>query len=127
MKKVDKTVKQETLYIGIWTVILSVMMQSVFLIIGKWDYTVLLGNILSGALAIANFFFIGITVQIAIAKNDEKEAKKVIRLSQSLRMLLIFVIVVLGVVLPVFNMWTSIIPLLFPRIAIIFRMFFNKK
>lgn len=55
MKKVDKTVLRETGYIALFVILLSVLMQAVFLIIGKWDYTVLLGNLLSAA-AVGNFF-----------------------------------------------------------------------
>lgn len=47
--KIDATVRRETIYIAVWVGILSLLMEAVFLIIGKWDYTVLLGNLLSGA------------------------------------------------------------------------------
>jgi hypothetical protein len=46
MKKIEPVVYKETLNIAIWTLILSAIMQAVFLVIGKWDYTVLLGNVL---------------------------------------------------------------------------------
>ncbi|MBE6884281.1 MAG: ATP synthase subunit I [Ruminococcaceae bacterium] len=120
MKKMDETVKRETLYIAVWVAILSAVMQAVFLIIGHWDYTVLLGNLLSGGAAVANFLLMGITVQSAVAK-EEKEAKNTMKMSQSLRTLLLFAVVVLGVLLDCFNIWASIIPLFFPRIAVMFR------
>jgi len=116
----DETVKRETLYIAVWVAILSAVMQAVFLIIGHWDYTVLLGNLLSGGAAVANFLLMGITVQSAVAK-EEKEAKNTMKMSQSLRTLLLFAVVVLGVLLDCFNIWASIIPLFFPRIAVMFR------
>ena len=46
MKKIDPTIKKETLYIAAFVIIFSVLMQSVFLIIGKWDVEVLFGNII---------------------------------------------------------------------------------
>ena len=58
MLKVDKTVLKETKYIAAVTVILSVLLQAVFLIIHKWNYTVLLGNVLGAAAATGNFFLI---------------------------------------------------------------------
>ena len=125
MKKTDAAVKRETLYVASWVLILSAIMEAVFLIINKWDYTVLLGNLLSGALAIFNFFLIGLTVQNAVEK-DEKEAKNTIKVSQSLRFLMMLVVVAIGALLPCFNIWTSIIPLLFPRIAIAFWGAFKK-
>ena len=56
MKKIDATVLKETKYILFWALILSALMQAVFLIIRQWDYTVLLGNLLSGGSAVLNFF-----------------------------------------------------------------------
>ena len=119
MGKLDKAVKRETMYVAIWVIILSVLMQAVFLAIGKWDYTVLLGNLLSGTFAILNFLLMGITVQKALSKNDEKLAKNTIRLSQSMRTFMLFVVAALGALLDCFNIWTALIPLLFPRVAIL--------
>ena len=42
LKKVDPVVMKETRYIAITVLILSALMQAVFLIIGQWNYTVLL-------------------------------------------------------------------------------------
>ena len=81
MKKIDAVVIKETKYIGLWTLVLSLLMQAVFLVIGRWDYTVLLGNLLSGAAAILNFLLMGITVQRALGK-EEAEAKTFIKMSQ---------------------------------------------
>jgi len=77
MKKIDATVLKETGFIAAFTLILSLLMQSVFLIIGKWDYTVLLGNLLGYLAAVGNFFLLGLTVQSAVEK-EEKEAKSLI-------------------------------------------------
>ena len=63
--KVDATVKKETKYIAYFSFILSVLIQAVFVLLKSWDYTVLLGNILSLLVAIMNFYFMGITVQKA--------------------------------------------------------------
>lgn len=126
MKKIDKTVIKETKYILLWVVILSALTQAVFLILGKWDITVLLGNLLSGTAAVLNFLLMGITVQNAVQK-EEKEAKNTMRFSQLYRFLFLIVVVILGAVLPCFSLWTVIIPLFFPRIAIVFRPFFDKK
>ena len=117
MTKIDATVQRETKYIAAWVVIFSVLMQAVFLLIGKWDYTVLLGNILSATGAILNFLFMGITVQKAVLK-DEKDAKTAVRLSMIYRTLFMLAFMVVGAVVPVFNLWASLIPFLFPRLAI---------
>lgn len=116
----DKTVLKETGYIALWTAILSLLMQAVFLLIGRWDYTVLLGNLLSAAAVIGNFLLMGITVQKAVDK-EEKAAAAAMKFSQALRLFLLFGIAALGVLLPCFNTWAVLIPFFFPRIALIFR------
>ena len=125
-EKVDKTVIKETLYISVWVLILSAVTQAVFLIIGKWSLSVLFGNLLSGVTGILNFFLMGLTVQAAVIK-DEKKAALSMKVSQILRMLLIFAVATVGVLLNCFNTVTVILPLFFPRIAISFRPLFNKK
>lgn len=124
--KIDKVVLQETAYIAVWTLILSAVMQAVFLVIGKWDYTVILGNLLGAAANMLNFFLMALTVQKALEK-EEKEAKQAMKLSHSMRMLMLFVMALLGILLPCFNTIATVIPFFFTRIAIMFRQFFKSK
>ena len=126
MKRIDETVIKETKYIAAWVFLFSVLMQAVFLIIGKWNYTVLLGNLLSAAATVMNFFLLGITVQNALGK-EEKEIKTAMKVSQIYRFLFLVIIVILGVTLPCFHIWAVMIPMFFPRIAIAFRPFFDRK
>jgi len=120
MIKVSSTVKNETLYIAYFSLILSVIMQSVFVFLNKWTYTVLLGNLLSFGAAILNFFIMGITVQKAVTL-EVSDAKKLMKSSQNLRKAGLFVLVVIGVIAPLFNTVAVIVPLFFPRIAVSFR------
>ncbi len=124
--KLDKTIYKETAYIAIWTLIFSVLMNAVFLVVKKWDLTVLWGNLLSFASGVLNFFLLGVTVQKAL-NFEEKKAKNAMKLSQSLRLLMTFVIAVVGVVLKCFNTVAVLVPLIFPRIAIAMRPMFDKK
>ena len=126
MKKVDSTIIKETVFVALVTLVLSALMQSVFLIIGKWDYTVLLGNLLGGVTAVLNFFLMGLTIQSALSI-DVKDAKSRMKLSQMLRNLLMFVTAIIGYVVPVFNLIAVIIPYLFPRIAVGMRAISIKK
>ncbi len=125
MEKVDRAVLQETKYIACWMLVLSAIMQAVFLIIGKWNYTVLLGNLLSGAASILNFFLMGLTVQRAVSK-EQDAAKTTMHFSQLYRTLMLFAVAVVGVLLSCFNTWAVIIPLFFPRVAIGFRPFWKQ-
>ena len=125
-QKIDPIVRKETAYIAVWTLIFSLIMQAVFLIIGKWDYTVLLGNILGYAAILINFLVMGIGVQKAVSK-DEKDAKSVMKISQSFWMFFLFIVAIIGHVAPIFNLIAVVIPFLFPRIAVMLRPVFNKK
>jgi len=126
MKKIDPAVWKETLYVFVFTVALSVIMQVIFILVGKWDYTVVLGNLLGIFAGVANFFLMGLTVQSALDK-DEKEAKTKLRISQTLRIVVLFGVAVVGYFVPIFNLIAVVIPYLFPRFSFIFRPLFNKK
>lgn len=126
MKRIDPTVRRETGYIALSVLIFSALMQAVFLAVGAWNGAVLLGNLLGGTAAIANFFLMGLTVQAATSK-DEKSAKAAMRASQSLRTVFLFAAAALGVLLPCFDTIASLVPLFFPRIAIAFRPMIGKQ
>lgn len=119
-KNVDPTVKKETRFIAAVVLILSALMQVVFLIIGKWDYTVLTGNLLGAALAVGNFFLMALTVQKVIGL-AEKDAKKKLQLSQQLRLIMMLVVCVIGGALSCFNTLAVLIPQFFPRIGVSIR------
>lgn len=126
MAKIDTTVVRETKYIALWVVILSAIMESVFLIMGMWDYRVLLGNLFGGAVAVLNFFLMGMTIQNAVMK-EEKGAAMTMKVSQTMRNFLLIAAALLGIIIPFFNGAATIIPLFFPRIAIAFIPFRSKK
>ena len=126
MKKIDKTVIKETGFVLIFVVILSVFMESVYLVIGKWNLSVLLGNILGAVAAAGNFLLLGLTVQSALGK-DVKEAKNRMKLSQSLRLLLLFVVALIAYLVPVIDIVATVIPFIFPRFAVTLRYFVIKK
>jgi len=119
-RQVEPAVKKETKYIAAVVLVLSVVMQAVYLVIGQWDYRVLLGNLLGAALAAGNFFLMGLTIQKALGKS-EKDASQQMKLSQRLRLLMMVVVVVIGAALPCFDLIAVLLPLLFPRIGVSIR------
>ena len=125
--KIDKTVIKETKYIASFVIILSVLMQAVFLIIAKWNYTVLLGNLWGAAVAIGNFFVMGLFVQKAVMQN-EQDARQTVKASQGLRFAAIFMLSVIGII--IFKQTPTrvavLIPLIFPRFAVMLRPFIKK-
>jgi len=127
INKIDKVVYKEVAFVGAWVVIFSAVMQAVFLIIGKWDYTVLLGNLLSGVVGIVNFLLLALTVQKALATGDPKKAASKMKTSQFLRLLAMGGVCALGATLDCFNLWATLIPLLFPRLSLIIRQIMLRK
>ncbi len=126
MSKIDKVVLRETAYIAIWTIIFSALLQSTFLMLGKWSVSVLLGNVYSGAAAVLNFFLMGLSVQKALTK-DPKDVQAYIKATGTIRLFALFVITVIGVLLFRSAVLAVAIPLLFPRAAIMIRPFFGKR
>lgn len=124
--RIDETVKRETVFIASVTLVLSALMQAVFLVIGEWDEGVLFGNLLGGIAAISNFFLLGITVQLATSREAEA-AKDLMGLSQRLRTLALLACALIGAAFPSFNIIATLIPFFFPRIAIGIRPFIGKK
>ena len=119
-KKVDPTVLKETRYIAIGVLILSVLMQAVFLIIGRWDVTVLAGNLYGAALAVGNFFLMGLTVQHCLTLEPD-QAKKKMQFSQQMRLLMLLVVCMIGAALSCFNTIAVLVPQFFPRIGVMIR------
>lgn len=126
LKRIDPTIKRESIYIAICVLILSMLMQAVFLIISAWDWTVLWGNLWGGFAAVLNFFLMGLTIQKALGK-EPKDASGMMKASQSLRMVMLLAFAAVGALAPCFNLIAVVIPLVFPRIGIFFRPMLDKK
>ena len=124
MQKPEKAVIQNTVYIALWQVVLVALMQAVYLIWGKWNLTVLYSGLLSSAVAVANFFAMAMAVQKAVGLK-EKDAAAKLKLSHSLRFMALIAFAVVGCLL--FDPLASVIPLVFPRFAIMLYPIFSKK
>ena len=118
MIKIDPTVRKETRFTALFVLAGCLLIQGVCLVAGWWSVKVLLGNLLGAATAVGNFLLTGLMVQKAVTQ-EEKKAQNTVRLSQGLRLLLQGVMLVLGALF--FNIWTTAIPLLIPRIAVTVR------
>ncbi len=116
--KIQKAVRDETAHIALGVLVLSLVMQGIFLVLGQWDYTVVLGNLLGGGYAILNFFVLGLTVQKVAGDGDEKRGKNLMQFSYSARMFVTMMVALLGMMAPVFHWVAVVAPLLFPRVTI---------
>lgn len=122
MKTIDPTIKKETAFIAGMTLILSALMEAVFLIVGRWDLPVLFGNLLGSGVGILNFFLMGIGLQKALDK-DEKGAKATVAFSHQLRFFLMALALVLAGVLDCFNLLSTVLALFFPTAGVYMRAF----
>lgn len=117
--KVQDATKRETLHIAIGVLAFSAVMNLIFALLGRWDATVLLGSLLGSALAVLNFFLLGLSVQKLAAAEDEKRARASFQFSYSMRMLAMMVVAAVAVSRPWFHWAATLIPLLFPRLTIL--------
>lgn len=125
MKEISPAVKTETIRIGVGSAIATVLMWIVFLILhwiypGRvpFDYTVILGGLCGCAVAVGNFFLMGLGVQKVAAESDEKLARQRMQISQRQRFLLMLIWGIAALAAPCFNGAAGIIPLLFPGTVI---------
>lgn len=110
--KIDRTILHETLRIAVGVAALCAVMCAVFLILRRFDLSVLLGALLGWAITVGNFFLMGLSVQAVLGKGDA--ATKFMRNSHTLRTLLCLVLAGVGIAALHLNPFAVILPLLFP-------------
>ena len=126
----DPAVKKETGYIAVWVLLLSLVMEAVFLLIRKWDLSVLFGNLGGAAAAVGNFFLMALiatrAVERAVAKGKPEEAAARVKATATFRLLGCALVCVILIAVFKTNLYATVIPLLFPRIGIMFWPRFNQ-
>lgn len=129
--KVDKIIIKETINIGLGILICSGITQIGFLIFGQYSLAVLLGSIYGGAIALLNFFLMGLTVQKVADMDDQNAAKRKMQSSYSMRQLLLLFLVGIGMYIAVNYEVLHWLPILFaiiyPRLIIAFGGIFRKE
>ena len=127
LENVQPAVKKETKRVVMITGAGLILMWILFAILHytmpdkvPFDYTVILGGIGGGVIAVLNFFLMGISVQNIAATEDQDLAKKKMKTSYSQRMALQLIWVVIAIAAPCFYFVAGILPLLFPSLGIKF-------
>ena len=134
LDNVQPAVKKETKRIIKITIVGLILMWILFAVLHfampdkvTLDYTVFLGGIGGGAVAVLNFFLMGLAVQKAASASDEGTARMKLKASYSQRFLMQILWVILAIVAPCFHFVAGIAPLLFPGTGIkIMGIFHNK-
>ena len=134
LDNVQPAVKKETTRVVKITAVGLILMWILFAVLHftmpdkvPLDYTVFLGGIGGGAVAVLNFFLMGLAVQKAASASDEGTARMKLKASYSQRFLMQILWVILAIVAPCFHFVAGIAPLLFPGTGIkIMGIFHNK-
>ena len=127
MAGLDPAVKKETGYISVWVLLLSLIMEAVFLVIRQWDLSVLWGNIGGAVLAVGNFFLLALVVSKAISGGKPDQAATRVKATAAMRLLGMGGLAALLIGVFKTNVYATLIPLLFPRIGLLFRPMIDRK
>lgn len=90
-----------------------------------FDYTLIIGGIYGNLICVLNFFILGKTAQIAVRKTA-KSAQTYMNAMYCVRYLGLFLAMTIAALVPFINLYTALIPLLFPKITITIRAFREK-
>ncbi len=90
-----------------------------------FDYTLIIGAVYGDLICVLNFYILGITAQIAVRKSA-KAAQTYMNTMYCIRYLGLFAAMSAAALVPFINLFTAIIPLLFPKIVITIRTFREK-
>ena len=133
LENVQPAVKKETKRVVMITGAGLILMWILFAILHftmldkvPFDYTVILGGIGGGVIAVLNFFLMGLAVQKAASATDEGTARMKLKASYSQRFMMMILWVIVAIVAPCFQFVAGIAPLLFPGTGLKFVGIFHK-
>ena len=133
LETVQPAVKKETKRVVMITGAGLILMWILFAILHytmpdkvPFDYTVILGGIGGGMIAVLNFFLMGLAVQKAASATDEGTARMKLKASYSQRFMMMILWVIAAIVAPCFQFVAGIAPLLFPGTGLKFVGIFHK-
>ena len=123
--KLQKAVKDETVFVALGSIILSVIMVIVFFVLHRvfpervpMDLPVIIGAVGGCAVAIGNFFLMAVTVQKVAGIENYDQAYRSMQVSYRYRTFLQLIWCVLCMVLKFINPVAGILPLLWPSLLI---------
>ena len=125
-----KFVLSQALTLLIGELLVSAVMVAVFVLLGRYDHTVLLGAAVGSVIATANHLLLTIGVVAASAKAEKQDVKggqALIQLSYTGRLLGLFLVLVLCARSGLFHLLALALPLLFSRPILTITDHFQKK
>lgn len=124
-----KIVWRETGIVAAGVLLCTALMIGVFAMLGKFDFSVVLGGAVGALLAIGNFFFMAVGVTLAADKAEKQEVnagKLLARNSYLIRLLVLAVLLFACAKSGVFNLFALVLPLIFVRPTLTIAEFFRK-
>lgn len=125
-----KLVLKETALIAAGEILCVALMCLVYVLIGKFQISVLLGGLVGLAVATGNFFALAVAATLAADKaeaGDPATGKKLMRGSYPIRLLVMAGVLILCAKSGFFDVFALVVPLLFVRPILTFAEFFRKK
>ncbi len=126
MFKLQPDSKKELKHMGTGVLLLvgvEILIYAVLCVFGllHFTYRVPLAALCGGGVTVLNFYLMCVTMQKAVAVNsDPKAVRGVIQLSYTLRMLMLGLWCVAAWTIPCFQFVAGALPLLFPRLVILY-------
>ena len=124
-----KYVIQETLRVALGVAVCVAAMIGIFALLGQFSREVVLGGIVGGLVAVANFFFMAVGVTLAADKaenQDVKAGKALVSSSYTIRLIVRAVVLFAAAKSGYFNVFALVIPLVFVRPVLTVGEFFRK-
>lgn len=121
---------RKTLTVALGQVICIGAICGVYALLGRFDTTVLLGSIVGAVLAVVNFFLMAVAVDRAADQavdQNVKGGKATIRLSYTVRLVAIFVILFAFAKSGLCNTLAMVLPMVLVRPIIMVTEFFRKE
>ena len=112
----DNSFGKEIRFIAAGVLIGDVIMCIIFLLLGKFSFTVILGALIGSAAAVGSMWYLGKSIDKALEKSDNAQAY--FRRTYFIRMLLHAAAIAAGAVIPQISLPAVVIPMFFPRICI---------
>ncbi|MBQ3529590.1 MAG: ATP synthase subunit I [Oscillospiraceae bacterium] len=125
-----KYVLRQTGIVGLGEAIGVAAMIGIFALLGAYDSRVLLGGLVGGAVAVANFLVMAIGVNLAADKAEQQDVKggqATVKGSYMLRMIGMAVVLFAFAKSGLCNVIALVIPLIFVRFTLTLQEFFRRK
>lgn len=129
MTQSRKFVLKETALVFAGVMLCVALMCGVYALLGKFHMGVLLGGLIGGVLATANFFFMAVGAELAADKAQQdnvKGGKAMIQSSYLVRLVVLFVILFVCAKSGRFDTVALVLPLIFVRPVLSICEFFRK-